>query len=185
MRVVVVLPLLLARSPHACVFTVFEAGEFKTDEGAVFQAGRQGIQGGGFREISYHNSGFPDSSVTTFTHVQTDNYHSCLDDAPHQTLDGSCFVKTRQEPGDAYGFSAALETEVPVGSVADGRSPHGREVVGWFAIQTGFGNFGGIGYEAGVTPVEVNHAAYTIEFSYQFQAAPKFFGSVATWQGQF
>lgn len=163
---------------------VFEAGEFETDEGAVFQAGRQSIEGGGFHEFEYHNNGFPTSSVTTFTHVQTDHDHSCIEDATHHTLDGSCFVKTRQQPGDAYGFSAALETEAAVGSVADGRAPHGREVVGWFAIESGSGEFGGIGYEAGVTPVEVDHTAYTIQFSYAFQAAPKFFGSIATWRGR-
>lgn len=162
---------------------VFEAGEFETDEGAMLQAGRQSIEGGGFREFEYHNNGFPSADVTTFTHVQTDHDHSCLDDATHHTIEGSCFVKTRQQPGDAYGFSAALETEFPVGSVNDGRAPHGREVVGWFAIQSGSGEFGGVGYEAAVTPVEVDHTPYTIEFTYAFAAAPKFFGGVATHRG--
>jgi hypothetical protein len=149
---------------------VIEAGEFKTDEGKLAQAGRMSIEGGGFRDFEYHNAGFPSGAVSTFTHVQT--FHD------------AGFVKTRQQPGDAFGFSAALETEFPVGSVADGRAAHEREVVGWFAIEVSAGEFGGVGYEAGVTPPEVTHNAYAIEFSYAFQAAPKFFGGVATWLGQ-
>ena len=35
------------------------------------------------------------------------------------------------------------------------------------------GEFGGVGYEAGVTPPEVTHNAYAIEFSYAFQALPR------------
>lgn len=162
---------------------VFEAGEFKTDEGKMLQAGRMAIAGGGFRDFEYHNQGFP-TTPTTFTHVQTDNDHYCVDDATHHTGgDGSCFVKTRQQPGDAFGFSAGLESEVELGSVADGRVAHGTEVVGWFAIEISTGEFGGVGYEAGMTPVEVTHEAYTISFSYAFQAAPKFFGGVATRNG--
>ena len=40
------------------------------------------------------------------------------------------------------------------------------------------GEFGGVGYEAGVTPPEVTHNAYAIEFPYAFQALHRGGGEV-------
>ena len=161
--------------PENLNFLVLESGEFLADNqrpgvlGAKFQVGKSSIRGGGFREVEYHGDGFATSDASVLTHTQTTNEPA--------------FVKTRQQPGDAYGFSVALEGELAVGNMADSRTAHGAEAVGWLAIESGSGQLGGLLYEARTTPSEVTHTAYTVAFQQQFRGVPRFFASIASRNG--
>ena len=99
-------PTSCSTSPHTTGENVhilaFESGSYRTDTDALFQAGRVSISGGGFREVEFHEDGFPSADVTVMSSVQSSNQ------------DG--FVKTRQQPGDSYGFEVALESETAVGA---------------------------------------------------------------------
>eukprot|EP01052_Picozoa_sp_SAG31_P009527 SAG31_NODE_502_length_14826_cov_5.474299_7_plen_259_part_00 len=156
--------------PENLNFLVLESGEFASDEGAMFQVGKSVIAGGGFHEVEFRGDGFTTNDVSVLTHVQTTN--------------DPIFVKTRQQPADAYGFGVALEGELPVGDLNDQRNRHGHEAVGWLAIESGLGQLGGLLYESHTTDAEVSHEPFTVHFAASFRARPRFFASMASWNGR-
>ena len=97
-----------------------DEGTYFTPSGSMWQVGSIEVEGAGFQTVYYNGEGFPDAAVSVVSHVQT--YRN-----------GTTFVKTRQLPGDPYGFSVALEEETHV------NAGFSSELVGWLAMQVGTG----------------------------------------------
>ena len=149
----------------------FETGTFRTDEDVLLMTGLHPIGGGAveassFSPVAYYEP-FDDANVVVFTSVQTFN-------DPH-------FVKTRQQPSTAEGFRVALEQEASAVSTVH---VHGQELVGWLATKAvGSGTIGSIRYQATTTSPGATEVPYDITFSAGFNAGPRLFGSIATWNG--
>ena len=149
---------------------VLEHGVYRTDQDKTLQVGKVSIAGGGFSQVNYAQGGFASkTNVTVLTNVQTYN-----DDH---------FVKTRQQKGDVYGFSVALEQ---VGRCLRCRV-HGQEVVGWVALESGAGSLGGRNFFAATSKAIFTHRQDTIQFAGAFstkvQQTPLLFAAIATFHG--
>jgi hypothetical protein len=148
---------------------VMDTGVFFSDEDFMIQTGSVAASGGDWKQINYNAGGFPSSSdISVMSHVQT--------------YDDDTFVKTRQMPGDSLGFQVALEQIVSVSSHV-----HGLEKIGWMAVEsctTGNCHVGGLVFEAGVTPSDVQETDYMITYAADFKSRPPLvFGSIATSNG--
>ncbi len=99
-----------------------------------------------------------------FSQVQTDNDPE--------------LVRTRQDNTTANGFDVALEEEE-----AAVNSPHGSEIIGWFAMSPGSGTWDGYTYEVGDTGDSVTQNFYTQAFSTGFDQSPLLIASLGTYDG--
>eukprot|EP01052_Picozoa_sp_SAG31_P045186 SAG31_NODE_8157_length_1507_cov_1.041903_1_plen_369_part_10 len=137
---------------------------------SLFQTGMHAVSGGvreatAFSRVDFY-SRFETDDIAVFSQVQTFN-------DPH-------YVKTRQQPSDAAGFSVALEQE---GSATSNLHLHGQELVGWFAIPVGTGTLGGLRYQSGITPTQVGDELYLVPYQHSFASVPRIFASIRTWAG--
>ena len=118
-----------------------------------------------------HNTGM-DWVTTTF--------NSAIDDpivfGIFQTHTGGNWYKPRQRNMDSSGFDWRGEED---GS----DTGHNQEVYGWFALNTGTGELGGLNYEAIKTPNAVTHNPYGVSFSQTFGTIPALFGTMQTANG--
>jgi GH35 family endo-1,4-beta-xylanase len=93
-----------------------------------------------------------------------------------QTAGDPHWVKTRQH-ANRSGFQVALEEE----EVKPTR--HGRETVGWLALERGVGSWDNHPYEAEQTEIAVGHNWYPIIFGQTFDQVPAFLAAIATYRG--
>ncbi|MCJ7824721.1 MAG: right-handed parallel beta-helix repeat-containing protein, partial [Anaerolineales bacterium] len=85
------------------------------------------------------------------------------------------FVDTRQQRGSSDGFEVALE-----GEEAETTS-HGLESIGWLAIETKNGVWGGHHYEASYTAEFVGTTWYSIFFGQGFSQTPRFLAGLTAY----
>ena len=148
----------------------FDEGSYVTNEGLEFQVGSSAAHGGSFEQIRFHNSFNNGVTPVVLAHVQTTH-------DPH-------WVKVRMRNSDRAGFEVALEQQ---GSNAvhggGGGERHGTEMIGWVAFEPGHGHMGTIQFEAGNTEQTVSEQPETVNFARPFNAAPRFFATIATHAG--
>lgn len=147
---------------------VWESGLFYTDEGKLLQVGSLLLAGGAFGYVNFMANSFAHDDISVLSQVQTYN--------------DPTFVKTRQQAGDASGFSIALE-EAQKLDLSEGTHVHLNETVGWFALESSEGHIGFTGYSAQTTANSVTHMPFDIDFKYPFSKIPSFFANIATYQG--
>ena len=95
-----------------------------------------------------------------------------------QTNNGNQFVRTRQRQASVDGFRLSMEEEEALKN-----SCHATETVGWLAIESGTGDWGGLQYQAGHTGNLVNHRGYNLNFDADFDSEPHLFASLASYNG--
>lgn len=124
---------------------VLERGVHTLSDGTVLEVGT--IDTGklyvqGFEQLSYSDAF--DDRPAVFSQVQTFN--------------GTDWVVSRQRNVDAAGFEMTLQEE-EFDNLA-----HMPETVGWLAIETGLGDWGGLAFQAGTSGPIVNGNATFVEF---------------------
>lgn len=145
-----------------------DEGTYYTPSGSMWQAGSIEVAGAGFQSVYFNGEGFPDTAHAVVSQVQS--YRA-----------NSSFVKTRQLPGDEYGFSVALEEDHHLLQTT------AAELVGWLAMQEGTGVLSidsKIRYEARVTGYSVGHTSLPIRFAYAFTRAPRVLASIASFHNE-
>jgi YD repeat-containing protein len=147
---------------------VVEEGSWRLANGSRLEVGTRGTSAtvGRFVTRTWESVEFDlpfSAAPVVVTQVQTNN-------DPH-------WVKTRQRPPSATGFSVALEME----EAASGT--HGFETVGWLAIEPGSGTWSGHPYEAGSTQALVTHDWFSVGFGQNIGASPHFVGGFMTANG--
>lgn len=63
-------------------------------------------------------------------------------------------------------------------------SPHGSEVIGWFAVEAGIGDWGGHAYEVMYTGNVVADSWHQVGFGQQFGQAPRVMGGLVSCDGR-
>ncbi len=145
--------------PESLPYLVIEAGTHTLTDGTTIKAGQQQIN------HQWESVDLGDDFTTTpviLSQVASRN--------------GSSAVVTRHRNIDANGFSIRLQEE----EAAD--DWHFDELVNYVAFETGQGNASGLAFEAGLTPNEVTHRNYRLNFSRDYYA-PLVFGAMATQNG--
>ncbi|MGF1540047.1 MAG: hypothetical protein ACFCU5_06280 [Pleurocapsa sp.] len=145
-------------------YMVVEAGNWQLADGTVIQVGTVDTDAnatlGAWSTVSFNNA-FSETPVV-LSQVQTNN-----DDT---------FVRTRQQLTNNQGFQLALEKEEALSNFN-----HGKETVGWLAIEQGVGTSDGLQFQAGITGEEMNHRWNTIEFEADFETAPNLLASLGSY----
>ena len=145
-------------------WTVLETGAHLTDEGAVFEVGRETIAPPGFSGVRFQG-GFSSAEIVVLVHVQT--------------YADPEYVTARLQSHTSRGFVVALEG---VGSAT--LNPHQTaEEVGWVAFQSGVGNIGGRRYAAFLSAEVVADASTEIDFGTLFGTIPNVFATMSTYAG--
>ena len=145
---------------------VIEAGAYLTDEGHVFQAGVETIEGQELQPVAFPSTEERAADdVVILTQLQT-----CADEG---------FTQVRHQSHDSLGFKMALlkiRTVTPASPTPQHVLP---ERVGWLAFPVGSGHLGGAAYVAsnvqgahqGTLPV------FDVDFGNQFSIMPIFLGA--------
>jgi hypothetical protein len=145
-------------------YVVLEAGNWKLADGTVIKVGtvdtNANASSGTWNTVNF-DSPFGETPVV-LTQVQTDN-----DEA---------FVRTRQRSSSSNGFQLALEEEEALS-----KSNHGKETVGWLAIEEGMGSSDGLQFQAGISGNEMDHQWNEIEFEGDFDKVPHLLASLASY----
>ena len=92
---------------------------------------------------------------------------------------GMDFLKIRHLSTDANGTTLALEPEEVVDTQLST-----VETIGYLAIEEGFGLWGELNFEAGLTPTTVTDQWTDVSFSQFYSSAPAFLSSMNTYAGQ-
>ena len=95
-----------------------------------------------------------------------------------QTTRDPGYVKTRQRWATGYS-GGAFEVKL---EQAYGAPSHGREEIGWFAVESSAGALGARMFEATFTAA-VDHNARTLNFQSNFSAVPLIFANIGTYSG--
>ena len=146
-------------------YMVLEAGTWELADGTLLEVGT--LDTNAITTSSWSSIDFEDDFSTTpaiLSQVQT-NY-------------GPQFVRTRQQSASVTGFELAMEEEELLKS-----SGHSTETVGWLAIESGSGDWDGLEYKAGHTGNRIDHTWDTINLGTNFEQAPNFLASLASYQG--
>ncbi len=146
-------------------YMVLEAGTWELADGTLLEVGT--LNTNSTTTSSWSSIDFESDFSTTpaiLSQVQT-NY-------------GNQFVRTRQKSSSVDGFELAMEEEELLKP-----SGHATETVGWLAIESGSGDWGGLEYQAGHTGTNIDHTWDTIDFEPNFEQAPNFFASLASYRG--
>ncbi|MEL6439217.1 MAG: CAP domain-containing protein [Cyanobacteria bacterium J06621_8] len=146
-------------------YMVLEAGTWELADGTLLEVGTLNTHG---------------TTTSSWSSIDFEHSFSSLPAilSQVQTYNGPQFVRTRQTPSGAAGFSVALEEEELLKP-----SGHATETVGWLAIETGSGEWGDLDYQAGHTGTRIDHTWDTINFQQDFNQAPNLFASLATFKG--
>lgn len=145
-------------------WTVLESGAHMTDEGAVFEVGKDSVSPPGVAHVRFQG-GFSSADIVILPHVQT------YADAE--------YVTARLQSHTSLGFAVVLEG---VGSASV--NPHRlTEQVGWIAVQSGKGRIGGREYKAFLSAQNVADTVSEIDFEMLFGAVPLVFATIATYAG--
>ena len=149
-------------------YIVVEAGKWELADGTLIEAGTvtTGAAVGGHIADSWETVALT-SAFTDKPLVMTQT----------QTASDTSFVSTRQRLNSATGFDVAMEEE-EASLVA-----HAAETIGYIAMQTGTGAWGGNLFEAGYTGKAVDDGGYTQNFATGFTAAPLFLSNLTTYHG--
>ncbi len=145
-------------------YVVLEAGSWILEDGTKLEVGTlesNRLVSNGFESVSFRQN-FSESPVV-FSQVQTTH--------------GSDFVRTRQQAATASGFQVGMEEEEKKKD-----SGHTTESVGWLAIESGSGTWGGLTYQVGQTGDTITHNWESVGFS-GFTSAPNFLASLASYDG--
>ena len=94
-----------------------------------------------------------------------------------QTANDASYVSTRQANRAPTGFDVAMEEEEA--SLA----AHGTETIGYMAIQSAVGEWGGRRFESAYTPDAVDELWYSVNFASNFTTAPGLLSSIADYDG--
>lgn len=146
-------------------YIVLEAGAWELPDGTILEVGT--LDTNSTTSSSWSSIDFAsDFSATPaiLSQVQTDNDPQ--------------FVRTRQKSSSIDGFELALEEEELFKA-----SGHEIETVGWLAIESGSGDWGGLEYQAGQTGNNIDHTWDTINFEPSFDQAPNFFAVIDGFRG--
>lgn len=145
-------------------YIVLEAGSWVLEDGTKLEVGTldtSGLVTRGFETVNFSQK-FSNSPIV-FSQVQT--------------ADGSDFVRTRQQATTVSGFQVGMEEEEK-----KKYSGHVSESVGWLAIESGAGTWGGLSYQVGQTGDTITHDWASIDFS-GFTSTPNFLASLASYDG--
>lgn len=149
---------------ETATLVVLEKGRHMLADGTVLEVGElttNKLYVKGFESIAFE-SDFADTPAI-FSQIQSFN--------------GSDWVIGRHDAPSADGFLMTMQEEQ-----ADNLT-HGYEDVGWFAIEKGAFDWGGIAVQASSTGAEVNQRLVDIDFLSAFDAAPIVAASIATYAG--
>ncbi|MEM9923190.1 MAG: PPC domain-containing protein, partial [Cyanobacteria bacterium P01_D01_bin.50] len=146
-------------------FMVLEAGNWELADGTVLEVGTT------------------QSSQLVANGFETVNFDADFDSTPVvmsqvQTLNGTDFVRTRQDDITQSGFLVGMEEEE-----ANATSGHANETIGYMAMSGGSGNWSGLNYIADYTGDIVTHAWETVNFGAGFTQAPQLLASLASYDG--
>ncbi|MDJ0634325.1 MAG: cellulose binding domain-containing protein [Xenococcaceae cyanobacterium MO_188.B29] len=143
-------------------YIVLEAGTWELDDGTILEVGTidtNKTTTSGWKSIDF-NTNFDDTPVV-LSQVQTDN-------------DGT-FVRTRQQQANSNGFTVALEEEEKLK-----QSGHGKETIGWLAIEGGEGTWNGLNYQAGTTGDKVTDRWHNLDLD-DFSQAPNLLAGLGSY----
>ena len=152
-----------AHTRESLSYMVLEAGTWELGDGTLLEVGSV------------------DTSATVTQPWEDIDFQTDFDTLPAimsqvQTRNGGQFVRTRQNNASVDGFELAMEEEEALKNTG-----HASETVGWLAIETGTGSWGGLDFRAGHTGRRINHTWDRINFSQTFDESPNLFASVATY----
>ena len=149
-------------------YLVLEAGTWELGNGSLLEVGTvdtnvtTAIGREDWEDIDF-NADFVDTPVI-LSQVQTN-------------LDSE-FVRTRQSDANLDGFRLSLEEEEALR-----KSGHGRETVGWLAIDASYGGSAELSYQAGHTGRQIDHRLSEINFTQNFASEPSLFASLSSFYG--
>lgn len=146
-------------------YIVLEAGSWVLDDGTKLEVGTlesNRLVTAGFESVDFSQS-FSDSPVV-FSQIQTSN--------------GGDLVRTRQQVATANSFQVGMEEEEKKQN-----SGHTSESVGWLAIESGSGDWGGINYQVGQTGDTVTQNWASIDLD-GFNSSLNFLASIASYDGR-
>jgi hypothetical protein len=143
-------------------FLVMEAGSYTLPDGTKIKAGVSQVNHR-WSEIDFSGAGTFTAAPVVLSQVMTTNELSA--------------VTTRHRTIDTQGFEVRVQEEQAADRV------HALETVGWVAIEVGTGSYNGLDFEVGMTPNEVTHLNYTLNFGTNFTVRPGFFAQMQTHDG--
>ena len=149
-------------------YLVLEAGTWELGNGSLLEVGTvdtnvtTAIGREDWEDIDF-NADFVDTPVI-LSQVQTN-------------LDSE-FVRTRQSDANLDGFRLSLEEEEALR-----KSGHGRETVGWLAIDASYGGSAELSYQARHTGRQIDHRLSEINFTQNFASEPSLFASLSSFYG--
>ncbi|MEB3218006.1 MAG: S8 family serine peptidase [Nostocales cyanobacterium 94392] len=147
-------------------YIVLEAGNWELEDGTRLEVGTLNTDGlvtlGDWNTVNFEVSF--DTNPVVFSQVQTFN--------------GKDFVGTRQRQTSTNSFAVGMEEEE-----ARKYTGHINETIGYFAIESGSGNWSGLQYQAGQTVETFTDKWSTLDFSLNFKSAPQLLASIATYNG--
>ena len=153
-------------SGETVTYVVLEAGTYQMENGSWLEAGTVDTAmtvgnrlGNSWESVSFD----ADFSTTPVVLSQP------------QTTHGGSFVKTRSLLTTSSLALLALEQEEAMTTTAT------EETVGYLAMEPGSGTWGGMRYEAGLTPDAVSHSFYEYSFGAFFESAPSLLASLASY----
>jgi|GEM_PF-2317941 len=147
-------------------YLVLEAGSWELEDGTILEVGNLDTFANANTAAPWADIDFASDFTATpaiLSQVQSDN--------------GAQFVRTRQNSASMDGFELSMEEEEALKS-----SGHGRESIGWLAIETGTGQWDDLDFQAGHTGKRIDHTWDNINFAQSFDSLPSLFASVATYR---
>ncbi len=152
--------------PEDFSYIVLEAGNWELEDGTRLEVGSLKTDG-----------------LVTLGDWDTVNFESSFDTNPVvfsqvQTFNGADFVRTRQRDTSINGFAVGMEEEE-----ARRYTGHVNETIGYFAIESGSGNWSGLEYQVGETGETFTDKWSTLDLGSNFDNAPQLLASIATYNG--
>ena len=152
--------------PEDFSYIVLEAGNWELEDGTRLEVGSLNTDG-----------------LVTLGDWNTVNFESNFDTNPVvfsqiQTFNGADFVRTRQRHTSTNGFAVGMEEEE-----ARRYTGHVNETIGYFAIESGSGNWSGLEYQVGETGETFTDKWRTLDLGSNFDNAPQLLASIATYNG--
>jgi hypothetical protein len=154
-------------SPEAVSYLVLEAGSWELENGTRLQVGK--VETSATVGLNIENSW----KIVLLEHLFT-SIPTILTQV--QSNQDAHWVKTRETRFNLTNFQLALEEEEIK------NSPHGSEIVGWLAIESGSGEWNGHPYVAKLTNPVVRHLWKNLTFDVPFERPPLFLASLATYK---
>lgn len=143
-------------------YMVVEAGSYTLPDGTKIKAGLSQVNHR-WANVNFSGAGNFTSAPVVLSQVMTTNENVA--------------VTTRHRSVGTQGFEVRVQEEQAADRI------HAIETVGWIAIEVGQGSYNGLDFEVGITPNEVTHLNYTVNFSTNFPSRPGFFAQMQTHDG--